>query len=92
MEKIPQSRYTKEFREEATRLVIENGMSVGEVSARLSLPKPTLERDCRLCHGGSHDEEPGQRVSFSCGCGKTAAPGLIHHSVREGKYCALEVR
>ena len=29
MEKIPQGRYTKEFREEAARLVIENGMSVG---------------------------------------------------------------
>ena len=40
MEKIPQGRYTKEFREEAARLVIENGMSVGEVSCSSFFAKP----------------------------------------------------
>ena len=43
MEKIPNGRYTKEFREEAARLVIENGLSTGEAATRLSLPKSTLE-------------------------------------------------
>ena len=43
MEKIPQGRYTREFREETARLIIEDGMSAGEVSARLSLPKSTVE-------------------------------------------------
>ena len=52
MEKIPQGRYTKEFREEAARLVIEDGMSVGEVSARLSLPKSTLENWVRAAKAG----------------------------------------
>lgn len=52
IEKIPQGRYTKEFREEATRLVIENGMSVGEVSTRLSLPKSTLENWVRSAKSG----------------------------------------
>ena len=52
MEKIPQGRYTKEFREEAARLVIEDGMSAGEVSARLSLPKSTLENWVRAAKAG----------------------------------------
>ena len=45
MEKIPQSRHTKEFREEATWLVIEEGVSAGEVATRLSLPKPMVAGD-----------------------------------------------
>jgi transposase len=52
MEKIPQGRYTREFREEAARLVIEDGMSAGEVSARLSLPKSTLENWVRAAKAG----------------------------------------
>lgn len=52
MEKIPQGRYTKEFREEATRLVIEGQMSAGEVAARLSLPKSTLENWVRAAKAG----------------------------------------
>ena len=42
MKKIPYGRYTKEFREEAARLVIEDGLSAGEAARRLSLPKSTL--------------------------------------------------
>jgi len=41
--KIPYGRYTKEFREEAVRMVMEGGLSSGSVSERLSLPKSTLE-------------------------------------------------
>jgi transposase len=43
LEKFPQGRYTREFPEEAARLVIENGMSVGEVTARFYLSMSTLE-------------------------------------------------
>jgi transposase len=43
MEKIPHGNYTKEFGEEAVRLVTEQGMSSGEASLRLGLPKSTLE-------------------------------------------------
>ena len=52
MDKIPHGRYTKEFREEAARLVIEDGMSAGEVAIRLSLPKSTLENWVRAAKAG----------------------------------------
>ena len=42
MKGIPQGRYTKEFREEAVKLVIEEGISWGEAAQRLSLPTSTL--------------------------------------------------
>ncbi|MGI6656775.1 MAG: transposase [Desulfobulbus sp.] len=52
MKKIPYGRYTKEFREEAARMVLEDGQSAGEVSARLSLPKSTLENWVRAARAG----------------------------------------
>ena len=52
MEKIPQGRYTKEFREEAARMVIDERMSAGEVATRLSLPKSTLENWVRAAKAG----------------------------------------
>ena len=53
MEKIPHGgRYTKEFREEAARLVIEDGMSAEEVATRLSLPKSTLENWVKAVKAG----------------------------------------
>jgi transposase len=39
---IPRGRYTKEFREEAVKLVTEEGLSWGEAAGRLSLPISTL--------------------------------------------------
>ena len=53
MKKIPYGRYTKEFREEAARLVLEDGQSAGEVSARLFLPKSTLENWVRAAKASS---------------------------------------
>jgi transposase len=52
MEKIPYSKYTKELRQEAVRLVTEGGLSVGEASMRLSLPKSTLENWLRAFKAG----------------------------------------
>ena len=52
MEKIPHGRYTKEFREEAARLVLEGGLSAGEAAQRLSLPKSTLETWVRAAKAG----------------------------------------
>lgn len=43
MEKIPKAVFTKEFKEEAVKLVTEEGLSVTEVGKRLSIPKSTLE-------------------------------------------------
>ena len=48
MERVPQGRYTKEFREEAVKMFTDGGLSVLEISKRLSLPKSTLERWIRV--------------------------------------------
>ena len=42
MKRFPQGRYTKEFREEAVKLVTEEKISLPEASRRLSLPPSTL--------------------------------------------------
>ena len=42
MKGIPQGRYTREFRQEAVKLVIEERLSVPEAGRRLSLPPSTL--------------------------------------------------
>jgi len=42
MERLPYGKYTKEFRQEAVRLVIEEGLSVHEAAKRLSLASTTL--------------------------------------------------
>jgi transposase-like protein len=42
MKRIPRGRYTKEFREEAVKLVTEDKLSFPEASRRLSLPPSTL--------------------------------------------------
>jgi transposase len=54
--KIPHGRYSKEFREEAVRLVTEGGLSAVEASVRLSLPKSTLENWVRAAKGGKLGE------------------------------------
>ena len=38
----PQGRYTREFREEAVKLVMEQNLSLPEAARRLSLPPSTL--------------------------------------------------
>jgi transposase len=42
MEKIPYGKYTKEFREEAVKLVENGGLSVKEAARRLSIAPSTL--------------------------------------------------
>lgn len=42
MERLPYGRYTKEFREEAVKQVIEEGLSAHETARRLSLSSSTL--------------------------------------------------
>ncbi len=42
MKGIPQGRYTKEFREEAVKLIMEERLSLPEAARRLSLPPSTL--------------------------------------------------
>jgi len=42
MKGLPHGRYTKEFREEAVKMVLNGGMAVPEAARRLSLPPSTL--------------------------------------------------
>ena len=42
MKGIPQGRYTKEFREEAVKMVKDGSMSLPEAARRLSLPPSTI--------------------------------------------------
>ncbi len=42
MERIPYGKYTREFRQEAVKLVIEGGLSIPEAGRRLSLAPSTL--------------------------------------------------
>jgi transposase len=42
MERIPHGKYTKEFREEAVQLVIQEKLSMPEAARRLNLPTNTL--------------------------------------------------
>lgn len=42
MQGIPHGRYTKEFREEAVKMILEGGMTVPEAARRLALPPSTL--------------------------------------------------
>jgi len=62
MERVPQGRYTKEFREEAVKMLTEGGLSVLDICKRLSLPKSTLERWIRVFKAGNLGEVgKGQR-------------------------------
>jgi len=42
LKRVPQGRYTREFREEAVKLVTEERLSVPEAARRLSLPPSTI--------------------------------------------------
>lgn len=42
VERIPRGKFTKEFREEAVRMIIEEKISIPEVGRRLQLPPSTI--------------------------------------------------
>jgi len=52
MKGIPQGRYTKEFREEAVKLVTEGKMTIPAAAKRLSLPPSTLANWHRASKSG----------------------------------------
>ncbi len=52
MKGIPQGRYTREFRQEAVKLVTDEGLSWGEAARRLSLPTSTLANWVKLHKAG----------------------------------------
>lgn len=62
MKRLPQGHYSKEFREEAVKLVKEGGFSLGDACSRLSVPKSTLEAWIRAAVKGTLGEiGKGQR-------------------------------
>ena len=52
MKRIPQGRYTKEFRLEAVKLVTQEELSWGEAARRLSLPTSTLANWVKAARAG----------------------------------------
>src|SRR5512137_2935744 len=56
MERVPYGKYTKEFREEAVKLITEEKLSIPEVARRLNLPQSTLENWMRKYRAGKLDE------------------------------------
>jgi transposase len=52
MKGIPQGRYTREFREEAVKLVMEEKLSLPEAARRLSLAPSTLGYWVKACRTG----------------------------------------
>jgi transposase-like protein len=61
MEKVPKGVYTKEFKEEAVKLVMETALGVPEVSRRLSVSKSTVEYWVRQAKKGSLSDNLGKR-------------------------------
>jgi len=54
-------RYSKEFRSEAVKMVVEGGVSAYEVSRQLALPKSTLENWVRAHKAGKLADIGGQQ-------------------------------
>lgn len=52
MKRIPQGRYSKEFREESVKLVIDQGLGIPEVSRRLDVPKSTISNWVKASRAG----------------------------------------
>lgn len=61
MSKKTSNRYSKEFRIEAVKMVIEGGISPYEASRQLSLPKSTLENWVRVLKTGKFNDNCGLR-------------------------------
>ena len=56
MERIPHGKYTKEFRQEAVQLVIQEQLSIPEAARRLNLPPNTLDNWMRKYKAGKLGE------------------------------------
>ena len=52
MKRVPQGRYTREFRQEAVKLVLEEGLSWAGAAQRLSLPTSTLANWVKAAKAG----------------------------------------
>ena len=71
MEKVPRAVYTKEFKEEAVKMVREAGLSVPEVARRISVGPSTiaywvkLAKEGRLGNGGRQRPVTGEEMELA---------------------------
>jgi transposase len=61
MERVPNAVYTKEFREEAVRMITDGNLSLPEVARRLSIPSSTLRYWVKISEKGFLSDVGNQR-------------------------------
>jgi transposase len=62
MEKVPRGKFTKEFKEEAVKMVTEGNLSIPEVGRRISIPKSTLDRWVRQSREGKLSDNNNKKI------------------------------
>ncbi len=82
MEHVPRQQYTKEFREQAVRLILAQQVPIAEGWLYFSGIK-----DVFTCEVVGH--AMGARMTMAVGA-KRPRPGLIHHSDRGPQHCAQD--
>jgi transposase len=71
MERVPRVVYTKEFKEEAVKMVTEAGLSISEVGRRVSVGKSTIKywvklaKEGRLSNGGKQRPVTGEQMEVA---------------------------
>ena len=71
MEKVPRVVYTKEFKEEAVKMVTEAGMSIPEVSRRVSVNESSIRywikraKEGRLSNDGKQRPVSGEQMEVA---------------------------
>jgi transposase len=71
MERVPRVVYTKEFKEEAVKMVTEAGLSIPEVGRRVSVGKSTIKywvklaKEGRLSNGGKQRPVTGEQMEVA---------------------------
>ena len=61
MERVPKSIFTKEFKEEAVKMVTEGQLTIPEVGRRLSIPRSTLAHWVKIAKEGTLNTGRRQR-------------------------------
>ncbi len=61
MERVPRAVYTKEFKEEAVKMVTEAGLSIPEVSRRVSVSKSSIRYWIKRAKEGGLSKDGKQR-------------------------------
>ena len=71
MERVPRVVYTKEFKEEAVKMVTEAGLSIPEVARRVSVSTSTIAywvkmaKEGRLSNGGKQRPVTGEQMEVA---------------------------